>query len=166
MGFLLKVWYQGCENDRKCPRCKLIGHAAKDCEIFVPGATYAGATYPERVAQNNDNVNLNEKDLVEIQNAVEIGTGQQRVQLEITQIREEEGQTIPQNTTPKKSLDELFQTCEKLPSKLILHKKKKEGEIREGEDSEIETDKDTGLDLDSNQNHENRTDDNEETKRK
>ncbi|KAK3576800.1 hypothetical protein CHS0354_002582 [Potamilus streckersoni] len=83
--------------------------------------TYAGAIYAEKVAQNNDNFNLNEKDLIKIQNVVDIRTEQQRMQLEIAQIREEEGQTIPQTTTPKESLDKSIQTEEKFMSHLKTH---------------------------------------------
>ncbi|KAK3592377.1 hypothetical protein CHS0354_000321 [Potamilus streckersoni] len=121
MGFLLKAWHRGCEKGRKCPRCSIIGHAAKDCEIFVLRATCTGETYIEKAAQSNPHVNLNEKDLIKIQNAVDIRTGQQMVKLEIVQIRKEEGQTIPQTTTPKESLHESIQTCHKFLSSLKTH---------------------------------------------
>ncbi|KAK3597819.1 hypothetical protein CHS0354_029378 [Potamilus streckersoni] len=45
-----------------------------------------------------------------IQNAVDIRTEQQRVQLEISIIREEEGQAIPQTKTSKENLVESIQT--------------------------------------------------------
>lgn len=44
MGFLLKSWYRGCEFERVCPRCKNIGHKARDClnPILSQPNTYAG----------------------------------------------------------------------------------------------------------------------------
>ena len=29
LGWLAKTWYKGCEEHRKCPRCKQTGHAKK-----------------------------------------------------------------------------------------------------------------------------------------
>ncbi|KAL3832259.1 hypothetical protein ACJMK2_023920 [Sinanodonta woodiana] len=45
LGWVAKTWYRGCEEHRKCPRCKKLGHALKNCtQEYVPRpASYANA---------------------------------------------------------------------------------------------------------------------------
>ncbi|KAK3608326.1 hypothetical protein CHS0354_030777 [Potamilus streckersoni] len=74
--------------------CLKRRHASKACPNFIPGATYAGATYASKVSQGTENVNLNEEELEEIHKAVN---------LFVEKVREE-GETNIQNkpeTRPK-----------------------------------------------------------------
>ncbi|KAL3863417.1 hypothetical protein ACJMK2_005174 [Sinanodonta woodiana] len=45
LGWLARTWYKGCEEDQKCPRCKQVGHAIKNCtKEYVPRPpSYANA---------------------------------------------------------------------------------------------------------------------------
>ncbi|KAL3832257.1 hypothetical protein ACJMK2_023917 [Sinanodonta woodiana] len=45
LGWVAKTWYRGCEEHRKCPRCKQLGHALKNCtQEYIPrAASYANA---------------------------------------------------------------------------------------------------------------------------
>ncbi|KAK3603370.1 hypothetical protein CHS0354_025982 [Potamilus streckersoni] len=51
-----------------------VGHAAKECPHFLPGATFAGATPASKVAQGTgkENENLNAKEMKEILHVVDL----------------------------------------------------------------------------------------------
>ncbi|KAL3851679.1 hypothetical protein ACJMK2_015406 [Sinanodonta woodiana] len=56
LGFLVKTWYNGCEQERPCPRCKNVGHVLRDCKLeYQPRGnnTYASkaSTKPEMMPE-------------------------------------------------------------------------------------------------------------------
>ncbi|KAL3866594.1 hypothetical protein ACJMK2_043881 [Sinanodonta woodiana] len=70
LGWLLKTWYKGCENDKPCPRCKNVGHIVRNCkEEYRPRQpTYADIIMgkPQEPVPNpdqNNEENIGEREI-------------------------------------------------------------------------------------------------------
>ncbi|KAK3581230.1 hypothetical protein CHS0354_024773 [Potamilus streckersoni] len=71
--------------------------------MFVPGATYAGTAYAQKVAQKDGNINLNERDYNDIQDALSYRLEQRAT----TQTKEVRNQIEDSDPAPNETADQL-----------------------------------------------------------
>ncbi|KAL3889318.1 hypothetical protein ACJMK2_001662 [Sinanodonta woodiana] len=106
LGWVAKTWYRGCEEHHKCPRCKQLGHALKNCtQEYIPrAASYANAVIIGKRREEQQTMDPDNEARVSNSN----NTSRIEVPSTHTQREDDEGFITPKKNarkeTPKKPL--------------------------------------------------------------
>ncbi|KAL3842763.1 hypothetical protein ACJMK2_020749 [Sinanodonta woodiana] len=123
LGWIAKTWYRGCEEHRKCPRCKQLGHALKNCnQEYIPRApSYANAVIIGKRTEESSKEQTNKEPEIEVRETskdseIEVrestpnNTSREDVLSTPTQRGDDEGFITPKRTTRRETPQEPLRT--------------------------------------------------------